>query len=717
MFSRTQSQTTKKYPLTCNRQKKLAVLLLITLLATVCTFTAFSFSGTATASEPLTEHYISKFGGNGAGAGQFVSPMGIAVDSSDNIYVSDNGNGRVEKFSSTYTFLGSIGSNGSGEGQLYHPAGIAVDSSDNLYVADMGNNRIVEFNSSGAFMRQWSSPACGDIAVSPSGDVYVSALTQNQIRVYSPTGNPINQWGSAGSGNGNFNSASGVAVDSSGNVYVADMGNNRTQKFTSDGTFITSWGSSGSGDGQFAGPIDTAVDNSGHVYVTDWKNNRVEIFDSDGTYVGQFGTAGTGDGQFNGPWRTAFDSAGDVYVVEMSNCRVQKFSTTVPSNPTPTPTPTGTQKVSAPDIETTSDLTYGAGYGMSLLQGSQVHLNLCVRNMSDSTFNSTDWQLNLFSNLNGSEYVYQVGLISMHPASGLQGSPSSKVYITCLGNTIPIYFYDCSSFDMETTDITYVDDVPVFSNTITFHDIEVDTYGHGDSSVTLSFTQTFIANWTEFKIKSIVSADLSNLKLYTSGGSEIPHGSDFALNFNYAVALFNQTQVNLQGNVTNIEGQPKCVLEPTDISPTNAYYIIPGVANLNYTLANIGLADNYIETLGATQTNKVASARFYIDPGFESANMLETFSNLTYGSTTSILSDPIVTITHEKVAAEPEPTSPPTTSSSSSSSSPSSSSGPRSSTPTVPELSILALSSLMLLILSAAAVIKLKRHNTSSIGS
>jgi hypothetical protein len=332
-------------------------------------------------------------------------------------------------------------------------------------------------------------------------------------------------------------------------------------------------------------------------------------------------------------------------VVERSNSRVQKFSTEAP---------TSTQKVPAPTIETTSDLFSGIGYGLSLQHGSQARLNLCVRNMSQSQFNATDWQLNLFSNLDGSDYVYQVGLISMYPFSEGSGSPSSKVYITCLGNTFPIYFYNCSSFDMTTTNITYVNDVPVFNNTITFHDIKVDTYGHGDSSVTLSFTQTFIADWTELKIKTSVSADLSNLKLYASG-SEIPIGSDFAVNFNYAVSLFNQTQVNLQGNITNIPGQPKCVLQPTEISSTNAYYIIPGVANLNYTLADIGLADYYTETLGSTQSNKIASALFYSDPGYDSANLLETFSHLTYGVTTSIQSDPTVTIAHERIDAENPP--------------------------------------------------------------
>ena len=39
-----------------------------------------------------------KWGSYGTGNGQFISPSGIAVDSSDNVYVVDAGNNRIEIF-------------------------------------------------------------------------------------------------------------------------------------------------------------------------------------------------------------------------------------------------------------------------------------------------------------------------------------------------------------------------------------------------------------------------------------------------------------------------------------------------------------------------------------------------------------------------------------------------------------------------------------------
>ena len=67
----------------------------------------------------------------------------------------------------------------------------------------------------------------------------------------------ISTWGSPGSGNGQFNSPSGMDLDFKGHLYVVDSGNNRIQKFNAtDGKFISKWGSSGSGPGQFSSPIE-----------------------------------------------------------------------------------------------------------------------------------------------------------------------------------------------------------------------------------------------------------------------------------------------------------------------------------------------------------------------------------------------------------------------------------------------------------------------------
>lgn len=185
----------------------------------------------------------------------------------------------------SYQFVTKWGSEGTGDGQFNYPYGIAVNPSGNVHVTDTDNNRIQKFSSSGAFITKWGSYGTGDgqfdtpsgVAVDALGNVYV-ADSSNRIQKLSPTGTFITKWGSKGTGDSQFYYPTGIAVDASGNVYVADLENNRVQKFSSIGTFITKLGSKGTEDGQFYYPQGVTVDSLGNVYVADSGNYRVQKF-------------------------------------------------------------------------------------------------------------------------------------------------------------------------------------------------------------------------------------------------------------------------------------------------------------------------------------------------------------------------------------------------------------------------------------------------------
>jgi DNA-binding beta-propeller fold protein YncE len=89
--------------------------------------------------------YVTQWGAQGSGDGQFVFPFGVAVDASGNIYVADQVNNRIQIFTSSGAYLAQWGTGGSGNGQFQLPTGVAVDSSGNVYVADNGNHRIQKF--------------------------------------------------------------------------------------------------------------------------------------------------------------------------------------------------------------------------------------------------------------------------------------------------------------------------------------------------------------------------------------------------------------------------------------------------------------------------------------------------------------------------------------------------------------------------------------------
>ncbi len=259
-----------------------------------------------------------------------------------------------------FGYLDKWGELGIHDGELNRPHGIAIDSSGNVYVADQGNFRIQKFDSNGAHLDTWGNirddelKSTAGLAVDRQGSVYISEwywtsddgwvtyTLHSRVRKLNPDGSLVTQWGDTGTGNGQFNGPHGVAVDSNDNVYVADSFNHRIQKFTSNGTFLNKWGGlcdvakrgPDACDGKFNHPVGIAVDAAGDVYVGDTMNHRIQKFDSNGGLLAKWGSScvtDTGDpdgcdGEFYVPTDVSVDQGGAVFVADTGNSRIQKFN-------------------------------------------------------------------------------------------------------------------------------------------------------------------------------------------------------------------------------------------------------------------------------------------------------------------------------------------------------------------------------------------------------
>jgi hypothetical protein len=70
---------------------------------------------------------------------------GIDLDSSDNVFIVDKNTSHVQKFDSNGTFLTKWGSQGTGDGQFLELEDIEIDSSDIVYIVDRGTPSIQSF--------------------------------------------------------------------------------------------------------------------------------------------------------------------------------------------------------------------------------------------------------------------------------------------------------------------------------------------------------------------------------------------------------------------------------------------------------------------------------------------------------------------------------------------------------------------------------------------
>jgi uncharacterized repeat protein (TIGR01451 family) len=315
----------------------------------------------------------SGFSGDGGAAtsAQLANPEGVAVDSSGNLYVADQGNVRVRKVSSAgviSTLLGGmVGDGGLGVfGALNQPSGVARDNAGNTYVADTIDNRVRKVALDGTISTVAGTGAAGfsgdsgpaasarlntprGLAMDASGNLYIADSTNFRVRKVAASGNISTVAGSGIYGNsgagGPATSARmgypyGLAVDSSGNLYIADESNNLIWKVAASGTITTVAGNGTygySGDGgpatgaEMSAPTGVAVDSAGNLYAADRYNDRVRMVSASGTITTVAGNGNccfSGDGgpatgaELSSPTGVALDSAGNLYIADSSRIRM-----------------------------------------------------------------------------------------------------------------------------------------------------------------------------------------------------------------------------------------------------------------------------------------------------------------------------------------------------------------------------------------------------------
>jgi uncharacterized protein (TIGR03437 family) len=304
--------------------------------------------------------------------------VSLAWDSNGNLYVADQNNNAVRKVDNngimtTFAGTGTAGFSGDGgpaaQAELSGPLGVCVDSSNNVFINDYGNLRVRKVTPAGTITTIAGTGASGSSGdggpataatftipircVVDSGDnVYITDQQAMRVRKVTPGGTITTVAGNGSQGfsgdggpatSASLNNPTALALDSANNLYIVDQFNNRIRKVDASGNINTVVGNGTStfaGDGgpatsaSISFPGSVVLDAAGNMYIVDGTANRIrEVSGGIINTIAGTGAAGYGgDGgpalqaEFNGPFAITIDGSGNLYIGDTINNRIRKIS-------------------------------------------------------------------------------------------------------------------------------------------------------------------------------------------------------------------------------------------------------------------------------------------------------------------------------------------------------------------------------------------------------
>jgi len=251
------------------------------------------------------------------------SPVRIAIDKQDIIYVTDAFQKCIVRYDTTGNFLGTINPGGI-------PISIAINDENQIFIGDGETGTILKLDETGIATEFYTETVFpSSMVFSPDNLLYVVDSKLKQVIVLDLFGNVVRTIG-----DGTLILPTGIAYDHRNNqVCVSEHGGIGTGFkplvkiwiFDLQGNLIRSLGSHGNGDGQFYRIQGLAVGRCGKIYATDPFQATVSVFDEAG-FVAKFGEYGKELGQLNAPVDIVVDSRGHIWITSMNNGSLEVYN-------------------------------------------------------------------------------------------------------------------------------------------------------------------------------------------------------------------------------------------------------------------------------------------------------------------------------------------------------------------------------------------------------
>ncbi len=271
--------------------------------------------------------FVGEFGGKGEGEAQFAQTLFMAFGPDGSIYVTDNENFKIHKFSETGEFLFDIEVTDTAKFRFLNPSATAIGADGSIYVMDWILQHIEDtkhpklfnygpcvhkFDAQGQYvstflLQDYDKRIDNLEAAAPGLD------SDGKYALIIPQGDTKRDFL--------------LTIDAQHNLYVYDDGS--IYKLDANGKPILRFEISQPGVGQVFQPADMTVDKSGNLYIVDEKGHRVVKYNPDGKFVLAFGEYGDADREFIAPFRITALTDGTLLVADKAKY-LKDFLSTLP---------------------------------------------------------------------------------------------------------------------------------------------------------------------------------------------------------------------------------------------------------------------------------------------------------------------------------------------------------------------------------------------------
>lgn len=295
------------------------------LLLLVFTLSGFCLSQT----NDFTFQLLFSFGSKGDGPGQFQSPTGISIDSNGNIYISDTGNNRIQKFDSRGNLLKFIGGFGWESEQFQRPVGLCAENALDVFVADYENNRIERYDKDLNWITSYRNNETLEdnlqfafplsVSISIHGDLFIVDGENKRVLKLNTLREPEISFGDFDWGLGSLSAPVHICISKNDKIYVSDQDAGSIFVFDYYGNYLFEIGRD-----ILESPNGIYIDENENLYVTDIGLDQVFIFGPGGHKILGYGSAGEKLGAFQNPSGVAVFQ-NKIFITDMDNHRVQVF--------------------------------------------------------------------------------------------------------------------------------------------------------------------------------------------------------------------------------------------------------------------------------------------------------------------------------------------------------------------------------------------------------